>query len=168
MDREHVKKIAIQQVAEKGLINLYRRTLCEAAGVKDGSFVLVMGCTFTEFVAELKAEGVGQGQTPRVSKRRANPALRKEQILAEAVEAARIFGYPQITRTHIAERAGVSVSLVTRYLGSMGELRRSVMRQAVRLGVVEVIAQGLATCDPHARKASPELKRAAAAYLNDQ
>jgi AcrR family transcriptional regulator len=86
---------------------------------------------------------------------------RLAQILAAAVKMAAREGYQRITRETIAKAAGVSEALVTHYLGTMPELRRAVMREAVRTECLAVIAQGLTSRDKHAAKAPPELQQKA-------
>jgi len=164
MKREHVKETAVAMVREAGLINLSRRELCDRAGIPDGSFPHVMGCNFADFVEELREDGVEQSVAP-VSKRRANPALRKDYILAVAVDMAKGVGYHKLTRDAVAEKAGVSMGLVTRYFGTMKQLRRDVMRRAIKENIPEIVAQGLANGDDHAKKAPAELKAISATML---
>lgn len=164
MKREIVKKTAVDMVRKSGLINLSRRSLCEAAGIPDGSFPHIMGCTFAAFVEELKADGVEPATHP-VSKSRANPALRKSHILGVAVAMSREVGYQKITRDAVAEAAGVSMGLVTRYFGTMNQLRRDIVRYAIRHELDDIVAQGLANGDDHARKAPDALKERARALI---
>lgn len=164
MKREQVKEVAVCMVKGEGLINLSRRELCERAGIPDGSFPHVMGCNFSDFVEELKLENI-QEIPHSVSKSRANPELRKDHILNVAVSMAMVSGYNKITRDKIAEGAGVSMGLVTRYFGTMGQLKTAIMRRAVKQGIAEIIAQGLANGDDHAKRASVDLKAEAAALL---
>lgn len=164
MNAEHVKAVAIKMVEEAGLINLTRAGLCERAGVPDGSFPHVVGCTFTEFVHMLQAEGYASGAIA-VTKSRANPELRKEQILGIALELATEHGYHKVTRDQIAKAAGVSMGLVSHYIGTMTQFRRTLMRAAIKQEVAEVVAQGLALGDEHARKAPAELKARAAELI---
>lgn len=152
MKREEVKKVAVAMVKSEGLINLSRRKLCERAGIPDGSFPHVMGCSFVALVNELKLENI-QEIPHSVSKSRADPTLRKDHILSVAVNMAKTDGYNKITRDKIAESAGVSMGLVTRYFGTMGQLRIAVMRRAVKQEIPVIVAQGLANGDDHARKA---------------
>ena len=166
MRRDEVKKVAVDMVKAKGLVNLSRSELCERAGIPDGSFPHVMGCNFSDFVEELKGEHIVE-QAHTVSKRRANPALRKSHILAVATEMAKTVGYNKITRDKIAEAAGVSMGLVTRYFGTMAQLRRSIMRTAIHEHIPEIIAQGIANGDDHAKKAPAELKAEAATILSN-
>lgn len=165
MKRELVKQTAIRLIETSGLINLSRSRLCEAAGIADGSFPYVMGCSFTDFVAELKAEGIAPSNHP-VTKSRTDPKLREASILNAAVELSKELGYQNITRDGVAERAGISMGLVTRYFGTMVNLQRAVMGAALRDGIAEIIAQGLAHNDPRARKAPPELKERAIVLLS--
>lgn len=162
--REQVKEVAVCMVKGAGLINLSRRELCERAGIPDGSFPHIMGCNFAEFVEELKLEDI-QELSHSVSKTRANPELRKDHILNVAVKMATVSGYNKITRDKVAEGAGVSMGLVTRYFGTMGQLKNAIMRRAVKQGLAEIIAQGLANGDDHAKKAPAELKAEAATLL---
>lgn len=163
MKREHVKQTALTMVEEAGLINLSRSALCARAGIPDGSFPHVMGCNFSEFVEELR--GLRPDPAHVVTKNRANPALRKDQILSVAVTQAKEVGYTKITRDGVAEGAGVSMGLVTRYFGTMKQLKRDIIRYAIRNDIAEIIAQGLANGDDHARKAPAELKAKAATLL---
>lgn len=90
---------------------------------------------------------------------------RAAQILAAAVEAARDHGYTRLTREQVATRIGVAPSLIPHYMGSMTSLRRKIMREAVRVECLPVIAQGLAMRDPHAMRAPEELRQRAAQHL---
>lgn len=166
MNREQIKQLAIATAKEVGLVNLSRRSLCDAAGVADGSFTYITGCNFSEFIAELKAEGHGDDRH-QVSKKRVPSDMRKETILAAAIIRAKKDGYLKVTRGGVASEAGVSASLVSKYFGTMTQLRRDIMRAAVRQGIPEIVAQGLICGDAHAKKAPTELKEKAANYLRD-
>lgn len=93
------------------------------------------------------------------------PKDRKAQILGVAVKQAETDGYQNIERAKIAAAADISPGLVSKYFGTMSDLKRSVMRAAVRNGCLPVIAQGLALKDKQACKAPEELQRAALASL---
>ena len=112
--KEKVKAIALEMAKESGLINLTRKALSDRTGIPDGSFLPVVGCTFSEIVRELVAE-MGDTATHAVSKSRANPALRKKQILEVAINLAVQGQYLTTTRAQIATMAGVSEGLVTKY-----------------------------------------------------
>ena len=77
-------------------------------------------------------------------------------------DRAKTTGYSKVTRDKIAEGAGVSTGLVTSYFGTMGQLKTAIMRRAVKQGIAEIIAQGLANGDDHAKNAPAELKAKAA------
>jgi hypothetical protein len=165
--RDDLKKIAVQMAEEKGLINLSRADLCAQASIPDGSFIHVMGCTFTDLVAEIRADGIDESKSHTISRRRVSPGIRKTNILDAALEKAKDVGYREITREEIAEQAGVSMGLVSRYLGTMDQIRKAIMRAAIRREVLEIVAQGLACGDDQARKADPGVKAAAAKLLAD-
>lgn len=92
---------------------------------------------------------------------RLKPTDRKEQILAAALTLAETQGYSHVTRDGIAAEAQCAPGLVNAYFGTMINLRRDIMRAAVRERRLVVVAQGLAARDPHARKAPDDLKQAA-------
>jgi len=164
MMREQIKEVAIEMVRESGLINLSRKDLCARVDIPDGSFPHIMECNFSEFVKELSNETIDSGFKP-VVKRRVPAAMRKENILQVAVQLAAINGYDKITRDGVAEHAGVSMGLVTKYFGTMNQLRRDIMRAAIKREVPEIIAQGLVNGDARAKKAPDELKEKAKAIL---
>lgn len=163
--KEHIKQVAIEMIEASGLINLSRFDLCQCAGIPDGSFPHIMGCTFAEFIEELKPT-VETVTVHQVVKARANPELRREQILDTAIDMARGIGYHKLTRDSLAGRVGVSMGLINRYFGTMLKLRRDIMRAAVKREIPEIIAQGLVNGDKHARKASQRLKDKAAAIIS--
>ena len=74
-------------------------------------------------------------------------------MTAALIVAARC-GYQTMSREAIAQEAGCSTGLISRYFGTMLQLRRAVMRAAVTRGDQAVLAQGLAARDPNARAAS--------------
>ena len=160
MDKEQITLIAIEMVKKDGLINLSRRELCERAGIPDGSFPHVVGCTFSEFVESLKTLTDNIIIHP-VVKSRADPTLRKDQILNVALDLAKGHGYHKITREAVAYHANVSAGLVSRYFNTMKQLRRAVMRAAIHREIPEIVAQGIANNDDHAKKAPVELKQKA-------
>lgn len=90
---------------------------------------------------------------------------RERQIVVEATLLAATHGYRAVTRDMVAKAVGCSTGLITHRFGTMPQLRRAVMRYAIRHAVLAVIAQGLAAGDPHARKAPDELKQKALAAL---
>lgn len=93
------------------------------------------------------------------------PADRKKQILDASVKIAKTRGYNHITREDIASEAQCATGLINRYFQTMLQLRRAVMRAAVKQGVLEIVAQGIVAKDPQAMKASEELKNRALASL---
>jgi len=91
--------------------------------------------------------------------------IRVAQILDAALDLAPRVGYNRLTRDVIATRAGISPALVTHHMGTMAELRRCIMREAVHREHLPVIAQGLACQDRHAMKAPDALRRRALEHL---
>ena len=90
---------------------------------------------------------------------------RVAQILQVSLDVSKRVGYQQVTREQIASAADIPPSLIHYHMGTMPELRRKIMREAVRVGCLPVIAQGLALKDSHALKAPEELRSRALASL---
>ena len=88
-----------------------------------------------------------------------------ETVLTAALSVAEVKGYARMTRECIAVAAAVSPALVSLRLGTMVELRRAVMRAAVKRRNIAVVAQGLAAGDPHAQRADASLKAEVAAFV---
>ncbi len=99
---------------------------------------------------------------------RLKPKERRKQILDVAIQLAREKGFESLTRDDIANRAGVSHGLVTHYYNTMKQVRRDVMRAAVRQEILDIIAYGLATSNPYALKASSELRERAIKHMGGQ
>lgn len=90
---------------------------------------------------------------------------RNQAVLDAAVACAQLYGYRTMTRSQVAERAGVSVGGVNNAFDTMDRLRDVVMAHAAAHGPVDVLAQGLADKHPAAVAAPQELKDAALATL---
>lgn len=165
--KEEVKKIAIDMAKKKGLVNLTRKSVSEAAGIKDGSWSANVGCTFTELIEEIQplCPNIVAGQG--TEKTRLSPKMRVEHLISVALDLCEKDGYTNVNRESIAKAANVSVSLITHYLGTMKNLRRDMMRHAIKQERLNVIAQGLTLKDPHALKAPPELQEKARKSLNN-
>lgn len=99
-------------------------------------------------------------------KTRMKPADRKEAILAAAVATASKIGFANLRLRTVAEAAECNHSLVISHFATMIQLRRAVMRYAIKTEVLPIIAQGIAIGDPTAVKVSPTLRKAALATLN--
>lgn len=100
-----------------------------------------------------------------MSGKRLDPKQRTQQILSAAVKVAKRNGYLNITREDVAAEAGCSIGLVTLRFQTMTQLKRAVIRHAVKEQVLEVIAQGIVAKDAHALRAPEELRKQAVAAL---
>lgn len=96
-----------------------------------------------------------------MKQQRLKPDARKEDILAAALPLAVAHGYLKITREQVGRAAGVSGPVLNYHFGTMVQFRRDLMRYAVRVGSLKVVAHGLAVGDEQAKKAPEALKREA-------
>lgn len=104
----------------------------------------------------------------RAKMRRAGEKIKRKtraKVLRKAMQLAQTEGWQWTTRAMIAQAAGVSVGAVSGAYGSMIELKREVMREAVRLEILPLIAQGLAEQSPIAQSAPASVKQRAIATL---
>ena len=167
MNKERIERVAIALAKEVGLINVTKAGVCERAGIPVGSYQRVMGeTTFAELIESMHNADLFN-PAPEVLRNRANPVLRKDQILASAIALACTNGhdYRSLTREQVAEVAQVSPTLVTRYFPSMDLLRAEIMETAIHKDIPQIVAQGLGAGDSLAATASPALKRRAGRYI---
>lgn len=83
---------------------------------------------------------------------------RREQIVAAALDLAEKMGYQEVHRSHIAERLGCSEALIRVHFSTLPDLRRTIVRSAVKAERLGVIAQAIANRSPYVKKISEELK----------
>jgi len=151
---------------EIGAVNITRADLCERAGVPEGSFNRIVGGTFVNFIRALGPDDpMHEGRL--ITRRRVAPEARQGSILDAALRASEAVGYMSVTRLGVAEAAGISPALVTRYFANMRYLRTQIMLEAVRKGNVAVVLQGLAAGDKIAQGAPPHLRSEAAKSITN-
>jgi AcrR family transcriptional regulator len=90
---------------------------------------------------------------------------RKQSILSAAVIEARQHGYANVTREAIAQRATCATGLVSHYFGTMVDLKRAIMSEAIRTRELHIVAQGIANGHPKAKRAPDDLKLEALKHL---
>lgn len=91
---------------------------------------------------------------------------RRTEILRESLKLAERVGYNRVTRVAIAEKLGyASSSLVANHMGSAADLKRDIMREALRMENLKIIAQGLALRDRVLKDISDDLRTRALATL---
>lgn len=93
--------------------------------------------------------------------KRMAPADRKASILDAAMVVASRLGYSKFRLVDVAKQADCTHSLVLSYYGTMEQVRRDVMRRAIREETLPIIAAGLAAGDRQCRKITPELRERA-------
>lgn len=98
-------------------------------------------------------------------KRRFKPAVRKEQIIKAALELAHEHRFDHVSRNMIADKVGVAGPTVQYHFGTMQQLRRALMREALKLEDLKILAQIIAARDPYADKIPSDLKARALATL---
>ena len=167
MDRQDAREVAVLLIRSQGALNLTKEKLCQRLEIPVGSFELVIGQSFTEFLEDLVTDGglTLEMESAPVDRKRMHPQLRKEQIIQAALEVATEVGYSNLTRKILADRIEVSPATIQRYYPTIPQLKRAVMRAAIKHERLPVIAQGLVVKDPHAMKASGVLKAQASAWM---
>ena len=92
---------------------------------------------------------------------RLKPHARRAQILRAALTLAVDTHYLKVRWDNIARAADCSPSLVQYYYKTLIQLRRAVMREAVKTKCLPVIAQGLSAGCVYALRASESVRAAA-------
>ena len=75
--------------------------------------------------------------------KRLDPEHRKQQILEAAIALAKEEGYYSLGLRNVARSAKCSPGLVLNYFGSVLELQSSVMKEAIKKEIIEIIVQGV-------------------------
>lgn len=96
---------------------------------------------------------------------RMKPDDRREQLLAAALDEAEEVGYNFVRRDDIGARVGCTGSLLCRYYKTMPQLRRAIVRAAIRQRRLAIIAEALAAKSPLVSDIPEELRAAALATL---
>lgn len=96
---------------------------------------------------------------------RLQPDDRRAAILEAALTLAKLHGYRALTRDMVADAAGVSPALITRYFYAFPLLQSEVVSEAVRLGLPELVAEGLVSGEPAALNAPESVRLGAAMSL---
>lgn len=94
-----------------------------------------------------------------------DPKMRRNQILKAAVELAAELGYHKIRRFEVAKQAKVSSGLINFHFRTMEELKKSVMKYAIKNKNLKIIAQGIVLQDPQVLKLPDDVKQSAVKYL---
>lgn len=92
---------------------------------------------------------------------RFKPEVRREQILQAAMLLASQHWYNTLTRSMVADAAQCSEATVSHYFGTMNQLRKYIMRHAVKNGLLKIIGQGVVHNDPIALRVSEEIQKQA-------
>ncbi len=92
------------------------------------------------------------------SRHRLDPDVRKAQILDATLELSRTHGYTRVTKQMIADKLGTSTGIVNCHYGTVNQLRRDIIRHAIKIEDVTIIGQALVERDPNARKVPPDLR----------
>lgn len=90
---------------------------------------------------------------------RMNPDSRREQILSAALHEAERVGFANVCRKAIADRAGCSPGLVRHYWGTLPQLHRAIMGEAIRADNARVVAQGIVAKHPRCNKLNSDEKQ---------
>lgn len=94
------------------------------------------------------------------------PTERKQELLEVAIQLAKEEGYSHITRNEIARRAGVAYGLVTSYFKTIDNLKKMVVKEAIKQEIVQILAEALARKEPLTRRLSPALREKVIRYLS--
>lgn len=90
--------------------------------------------------------------------KRLNPTDRRAEILDAAIRTSRTYGYRETTRKDIADAARCSEALVSSYFGTMTQMRRAIIRRAIDIEDLAILAQAITAKDAHVAKIPEALR----------
>ena len=94
----------------------------------------------------------------------AQVAVRDLVVLDAALDEAIAVGLNKLTRENIAKRAGVSTGTVS-HCAPMWQLKDAVVKRAVAMEILSIVAQAIVDGHPAARLAPDELRARALASM---
>lgn len=92
---------------------------------------------------------------------RLSPEERKDEIVTAGVTLAELQGLNNFSSPDLARVCGCGHPLIYHHFGNMAFLRQEIMRKAIAVENLNVLAQGLVNKDPVALSAPESLKRKA-------
>lgn len=99
------------------------------------------------------------------TRKRMTPKDRTAAILSAAITVAAAGGLNNMRLTQVAQEAGCSHALVVQYYATMTQLRRAVVRHAIKNNLWKIIGSAVAAGDPTAAKLDTATQKKALAYL---
>ena len=90
---------------------------------------------------------------------RLKPEVRKTEVLDAAIRVANENNYYSMQRVEIATEAGCSEATVTKYFGTMGQLKKQVLRYALKNNINHIVAQGILQRDAYMMRATTVTQR---------
>ena len=100
-----------------------------------------------------------------MTRERLSPEKRTRNILAVAINLAIEHGYMNLTRHMISTAAGCSPALIHVYWATVEDLRKTVLRAAIRQGIYSIIAQGISVNDQETADLSADLRYATSQWI---
>lgn len=103
--------------------------------------------------------------TEATRENRMPPKKRQTEMIQTALELAEKIGFGNLTRENIGHACGLVPSMVNARFGTMTEMRRTIIRAAIKNETLPVIAYLIATNHPAAKNIPSDLKFRALAHL---
>jgi len=100
--------------------------------------------------------------------KRMQNVLRKNMLLQIGLDLAKHHGYTNVSKYKIADKADVSPSLVAKVLGTAVNMRRDIMRYAIKNQCLSVMAQGMVLRDPKILKLDCDTKNLIFNFIKEQ
>jgi AcrR family transcriptional regulator len=96
---------------------------------------------------------------------RLDPTERKKQIIEQAMKLSESIGYKNITRGMIAAKLKISGALITKYFKNTQNLKKCVLKEAIKLEKINILAQGMGNRDSLVLKLPELLKEKVIRYI---
>lgn len=98
-------------------------------------------------------------------KRRKKPDVRKGEIIEAGLKLAEEIGVMNINRTNVGKRADVAAPTISYHFGTADQMRRAVMRHALKVKNLKVLADVIVAKDAFAEKIPSAVKAEALGHL---
>lgn len=166
MNINKLNKLVEKEIKEIGLLNVEKMKLCVAVGLTGPEFMEVTKMPFADYIYMFRDIEHPQVKY-NITRNRVDPQLRRDQILSFGVIVARKVGYHRLTRDDVAIEIGVSKPTISYHFTSIAKLRNEILKTAIKLNDLEVMAQGFMNKDIQIQKLSATIKKQILKYINN-
>jgi AcrR family transcriptional regulator len=95
-------------------------------------------------------------------------SVRREKFVQAALRVAKRDGFEAINKVNVSKEAGVAESLLYHYFDGVPAIKKLVMKRAVALRIIPIVARGIALGYVETRDMNEGLQKAAMSHMLEE